>query len=357
MHTLDALVRVLGMTVLLALVSVADLACTSTTGDGDGDGDGDGAPSLVLNEVAARGDPSDWVEVKNAGDAEISLVGVVLAKEVPATTTVPVGEGLSDALAAGAYKLVYLDDTAAFRLGAEETLHLVDGDDVLDSLSWVDGDSPNGGSVGRIPDGTGEAKPLGVPTPGAENDATPAPVCGDGARTLFEVCDGADLGAHTCSSLGFSGGALACAADCLGVSTTACTFTRGDVVINEVTSTSTDDVELYNTSENTVSITGYAFFDTGFDPLDDEESSTDIKRIGTFTLAAGAYLVFSKGDTHEIGLGDADALTLIDANGIVVDRVSWTTGQAEVSYCRIPNGTGDFVTCPERTLGAANIGP
>jgi hypothetical protein len=38
-----------------------------------------------------------------------------------------------------------------------------------------------------------------------------------------EVCDGADLGGKTCQDLGHSGGALACAADCLGHDTSGCT--------------------------------------------------------------------------------------------------------------------------------------
>jgi hypothetical protein len=359
MQQMSFLTRAFTVSSVLMLASFVDVGCTTGDGDaGDGDGDGDGDGALVINEIAAQGDPSDWVEVKNTGTSEVSLTGVVLSQDVPATLMVPVGEGLADVLAAGAYKLVYLDDAAAFRLGAAETLHLVDADgNALDSVSWIDGDSPKGGSFGRIPDGTGTSKALGVPTPGEENDDTPAPECGDGARTLFEVCDGADLGAHACTTLGFSGGTLVCDADCLGVSTDACTFTTGDVVINELTSSGTDDIELFNTSASAVTITGYALFDTGYDPVADEGSSTDVETIGTFTLAAGAYLVLSKGDSHNIGVGDIDTLTLRDDDGNIVDRVSWTTGQAEVSYCRVPNGTGAFVTCPERTLGAVNVGP
>ena len=39
-------------------------------------------------------------------------------------------------------------------------------------------------------------------------------VCGDGVRDGMEACDGPDLGGATCTSLGFSGGALACDPTC-----------------------------------------------------------------------------------------------------------------------------------------------
>ncbi|MBU1410736.1 CotH kinase family protein [Myxococcota bacterium] len=47
--------------------------------------------------------------------------------------------------------------------------------------------------------------------------------CGDGVRTAGETCDGDDLGGQLCTDLGaFSGGTLACAADCLGYDTSGC---------------------------------------------------------------------------------------------------------------------------------------
>jgi hypothetical protein len=49
-----------------------------------------------------------------------------------------------------------------------------------------------------------------------------APVCGDGAVTGTESCDGANLNGQTCQSQGFTGGTLACDAMC-GFDTTGCT--------------------------------------------------------------------------------------------------------------------------------------
>jgi hypothetical protein len=49
----------------------------------------------------------------------------------------------------------------------------------------------------------------------------PAPTCGNGAAEGAEQCDGADLAAATCQSLGFASGVLACTAGC-GYDTSGC---------------------------------------------------------------------------------------------------------------------------------------
>jgi hypothetical protein len=61
--------------------------------------------------------------------------------------------------------------------------------------------------------------PSGVGIAGNNNandnvDGGPDPVCGDGVREAGEQCDSDDLAGQDCVSLGFTGGALACAADC-----------------------------------------------------------------------------------------------------------------------------------------------
>jgi hypothetical protein len=48
-------------------------------------------------------------------------------------------------------------------------------------------------------------------------------LCGNGTVAGPEVCDGPDLGGWSCASLGFTGGTLSCADDCLSVDTSACT--------------------------------------------------------------------------------------------------------------------------------------
>lgn len=68
------------------------------------------------------------------------------------------------------------------------------------------------------------------------SSCTAAPVCGDNLRNQpFEICDGTDLASQTCTSLGFSAGTLACAADCLTFNVGGCTAAPscGDGIINQ----------------------------------------------------------------------------------------------------------------------------
>lgn len=52
--------------------------------------------------------------------------------------------------------------------------------------------------------------------------------CGDGIVTPPEVCDGANLNSNTCSTVGsFTGGTLACNANCLSFNTSSCSAQNG----------------------------------------------------------------------------------------------------------------------------------
>ena len=62
------------------------------------------------------------------------------------------------------------------------------------------------------------------------------PICGDNLRNQpFEICDGSDLAAETCETLGFASGVLACATDCTSFDVSACVADAacGDGVINQ----------------------------------------------------------------------------------------------------------------------------
>jgi hypothetical protein len=52
---------------------------------------------------------------------------------------------------------------------------------------------------------------------------TGVPVCGDNTAEGTEVCDGTDLAGEDCVSQGFTGGTLGCLADCTGFDTSGCT--------------------------------------------------------------------------------------------------------------------------------------
>ena len=112
---------------------------------------------LVLNEVAAAGDPEDWIEIVNASGAPVAINEFMfvdepgnLAKAWPFTPmTLAPGER---------YVQEISDALNAFKLGADEEIwiyHRADGS-LSDGVDWADGDSPAGGSFARIPDTSGQ---------------------------------------------------------------------------------------------------------------------------------------------------------------------------------------------------------
>ncbi|MFT5429968.1 MAG: DNA-binding beta-propeller fold protein YncE [Myxococcota bacterium] len=125
------------------------------------------------------------------------------------------------------------------------------------------------------------------------------------------------------------------------------TGTRG-VVINEVSSSGSDSIELFNPTESAVDISGWMLQD---------ESRAAAK---TYTiadgnvLAPGDYVVLLKDIHHKFGLGGDDAAYLLDPSGAVVDTADWPKDGADVSWCRLPNGSGDFVSCPVSSFGTTN---
>ncbi len=143
------------------------------SGDGiDAVDDGDAAPAkLVINEVAAKGDPLDWFELYNASDAHVALANYVVADDLAdPTKRVPF---LADwVIPPGGYFLVELDKDAwpGFALGTDEALGIWTADGVLVAQAdWEEGQSGEGMSFARVPDATGEFQTVGNPTPGTEN--------------------------------------------------------------------------------------------------------------------------------------------------------------------------------------------
>lgn len=118
----------------------------------EGEGEGEAAPGLVINEVAAAGDPLDWVELKNTSDVAVNLSGLYLTDNLDEPQ-----QGALPAVSVGAGELyvVEIDDTTlGFKLGSDEEVHLVNSNgDVIDGVDWDEGDSPAGGSFARGDDG------------------------------------------------------------------------------------------------------------------------------------------------------------------------------------------------------------
>ncbi len=309
------------------------------------------AGSVVINEVVAAGTP-DWVELYNTTAQSVDLSGAYITDLIsnPTKAQLPAGT----IVAAGGYLVLDIDDTTfGFKLGSDEEFAIFaqDGQTLIDSVDWAEGQSPSGGSYGRVPNATGEFATITTPTPGSANVATTSS-CGNGILEGNEVCDGQDLGEATCLARGFESGELSCDESCTAFVEDGCVAAVGEVVINEVTSSGDDQIELYNKGNATVDISGWFVGDDGFDLANIDEAKRYVFPAGT-SLDAGAFRVLTKNTEHTFGVGNSDALTLYNDASVVVDTVSWAAGEAQLSYCRMPDG-GAFEVCATQTFGASN---
>ena len=126
---------------------------------------------LVINEVAAKGDPLDWFELYNNSKREVHLSEYLLADDLDDEgKRVPFPDDL--VIQPGEYLQVSLDKKAwpGFALGSDEELGIWTRDGVLvDQVDWEDDQSPEGHSFARIPDATGPFKTVKEITPQAPN--------------------------------------------------------------------------------------------------------------------------------------------------------------------------------------------
>ncbi len=333
----------------------------------------------VTSEAIADGPyagAGDAIELYNAGMAVADLSGMQISDEadfpVDKSYVFPAGT----MLAPGEFRvLVKIDEVTGmgdygFGISSSnpETLRLGDASGmVLDSVDFAGPDASI--SWCRVPDGDGTwqlcARTFGESNMvGAADDTTAGtPTCGDGLRDGDEVCDGDDLGGLACADvLRGQNGTLACDANC-ELDTTDCSTATGSeiVVLNEIISIDTDDIELYNPGARAVDLGGWTLTDDLAAPDDPYDPKTDLERLvfadGTM-IGAGEWLVIPAGDPpgHLFGLsGDGDTVTLLDGELAVVDFVAYGLDEAAVSYCRIPDGPeGEWQAGCTATPGDSN---
>ena len=131
---------------------------------------------LVINEVAAQGDPLDWFELYNASDEPIELADFVVADDLTdESKRVPFPADM--VIEAGAFLQIELDKDGwpGFALGRDEELGIWTADDALvASVDWEKGQADEGTSWARLPDVTGDFQTVDTPTPGAPNEVQTA---------------------------------------------------------------------------------------------------------------------------------------------------------------------------------------
>lgn len=138
----------------------------------DGDAEAGAEIGLVINEVAAQGDPLDWFELYNASDESIDLAGFVMADDLTdESKRTPFPDGT--VIEAGEFLQIELnkDGWPGFALGRDEELGIWTADGTLVAqVDWEKGQADEGTSWARLPDITGDFQTVDTPTPGAPNE-------------------------------------------------------------------------------------------------------------------------------------------------------------------------------------------
>jgi hypothetical protein len=130
---------------------------------------------------------------------------------------------------------------------------------------------------------------------------------------------------------------------------------KTNVVINELmpvnTTTVTDQygeyddwIELFNLTATVVDLSGYYLSDNKKDPGKWQFPP------GTSIPANGYLIIWADNDTTQFGLhtnfklsSAGEDAVLSDPNILVIDKISFPAQTLELSYSRVPNGTGSFV--------------
>ncbi|MCF4007874.1 CotH kinase family protein [Rheinheimera sp. UJ63] len=239
---------------------------------------------LRINEVVAKdaiGGP-DWIELYVSGDSSVFLGDYQVADENGVAVSLP-----AVTLGSGSFYRVYATTdamadsaTVAFKLGSSDLVSLYKNEDLVDQLSWKNGQALAGYSFGRFPDGS------------------------DAVATLTPTAATSNIAAS-----------------------------HGPLVINEVVASPLDEgldwFELYNNSDSVIALNQYQVID----------SSSDIEPVTLpdVNLAPGAFLVIYATDENPgsyyvpFKLGKEDELSLL-LNNETVDYLSWQASDVAAGY-------------------------
>lgn len=271
-------------------------------------------PDAKINEIYSRGTVGneDWIEIYNPSTSPIDISGYKIydnggqsgskpKKEIAAGTILP----------AGGFFVIVVDDTldSGFGLssgGEQVWLEKADGtliDNVTFPALGVDT------SYGRNPNGSNNWVKISPPTKGTSN------VSGGGGATQ-------------------------------------------PLVMNEFFSRGADPefdwIEIYNPNQVQVELTGYKIYDGGGN-LGTKPKLEFL--VGSIIPANGFYvIVVDVQEAAGFGLGSGgDECWLEDPSGVVIDnQIIPAMPVTTTSYCRIPDGSSNWVISNTITKGAPN---
>jgi hypothetical protein len=116
-----------------------------------------------------------------------------------------------------------------------------------------------------------------------------------------------------------------------------------------------DWVELYNTSDSAVALAGYSLTDDTASPRKSVVPD-GVTIEGRGTLLFWADGTPDQGKTHLAFKfkSKAEEVVLYDADTRQVDLFRWTDAYSDVSFARVPDGTGEWFRCASPTCGGDN---
>ena len=272
-----------------------------------------GKMNLLINEVAARGEPLDWFEVYNDSSEPIDLNELLVADDLfDENERVSFPENMI--IEPGEYLIIELDKKGwpGFALGGDEELGIWNKDGILvASVDWEDGDSGDGESFARLPDLRGGFETSNMPTPGTPNVKS---------MPNTDLPQVVDVG----------------------------------LVINEIASKGEpfDWFELYNSGEYRIDLSLFSLADD----LSDESKRVSFPQGMVIDPRQYLKIELDKKGWARLALGKDEELGIWDADGVLVASVDWedgASGEGE-SFARLPDIDGDFKTVKEPTPGKAN---
>ncbi len=139
----------------------------------------------------------------------------------------------------------------------------------------------------------------------------------------------------------------------------------GVLFVNEVMASNTaacpdefgeldDWAELYNAGDTDLDLTGYSVTD---------ETATPAKAVlpaGVIVPAHGYKLIWCDGQVQGPAhvsfklSATGEAFAIYTPGGELIDQLGFGAATTDVSFARLPDGTGAFVSCTRSTCGASN---
>ncbi len=288
------------------LFAVAVLPSCQKDDFGGSQGGNDDYKGLVINEIASS---DDFVEIYNGSTSEIDLSGFVINDDSSYDTEAYLFANGSK-IGVGEFIVVYKDTDFAFGIGSGgDTIYLLDSDGYQVDVVTIPAAESGKASYGRSTDGGDSLVWFDDSTPGASNTETTTPPA---TNSIEGLC------------------------------------------INEAsygTDTVEDFVELYNSSDVTISLAGFKLSDSnGYD-------STEAYVIPEGTeIESGSYLLMTKDVEFIFGIGGADKIQLYDTEGELVATLQLPAKEDGVeSYGCLTDGSVDaYIQYSTASAGKSN---